>query len=208
MPLPDNRLRFSSTKIDFANDVGVTSQEHDNYPPPQGQARFDHMRMVVIALLSQQSSYDAPTEYRDGTPWFDLNTLTLRIRKGTEWVSCSEAIGLGELDNTNNYKTLSQWYEEVQTALTATSQEVTFSGLCTADGINVITVPPPLLQYIYVDTRAYVYVNGLLLDPRSCSLSSTSINIAGVLIDKNDEYTVILRRVPDSSFYAETFNIP
>ena len=50
MSIPDNRLRFSSTKIDFANDVGIASQDHDNYPPPQGQARFDHMRMVVIAL--------------------------------------------------------------------------------------------------------------------------------------------------------------
>lgn len=208
MPLPDNRLRFSSTKIDFANDVGVSSQDHDSYPPPQGQARFDHMRMVVIALLSQQSSYEAPTEYRDGTPWFDLNNLTLKIRKQSEWVNYSEVIGLGEPDNENNYKTLSQWYEEVKSSLSTVSQEAVFGGICTADGINIISIPQALLSFVFADTRAFVYVNGLLIDPRHCTLTNTTINITGILIDKNDEYTVILRRVPINSFYTESVNIP
>lgn len=208
MPLPDNRLRFSSTKIDFANEVGLASQDHDTYPPPQGQARFDHMRMVVIALLSQQSSYEAPTEFREGSPWFDLNTLTLKIRRGSEWVNYSEVIGLGEPDNLNNYKTLSQWYDEVRLTLSAVSQEVVFGGICTADGINNINIPQSLLIYVSPDTRAFVYVNGLMIDPRSCTLTNTTINITGVLIDKNDEYTVVLRRVPTSSFYTESVNIP
>lgn len=208
MQLPDNRLRFSSTKIDFAKDVGIASQDHDNYPPPQGQARFDHMRMILIALLAQQSSYEPPTEYRDGTPWFDLNSLTLKIRKGTEWANYSDVIGLGQMDDTQNYKTLSEWYDEVRAALSVVSQEATFSGLCTADSINNISIPQALLKYVYPDTRAFVYVNGLMLDPRSCTLTNTSINITGVLIDKNDEYTVLLRRIPASSFYTETVNIP
>lgn len=208
MPLPDNRLRFSPTKIDFANEVGVTSQDHDNYPPPQGQARFDHMRMVVIALLSQQSSYEAPTEFRDGTPWFDLNTNTLKIRVNTEWVPYSDAIGLGALTGTGTYKTLTEWYEQVENALSIVSQEITYSGLCTEDSITTIGIPEALLQYLYSDTRAYVYVNGLLLDPRACTIVSSYITLSGILLDRNDEYTVILRRVPNASFYTESVNIP
>jgi len=208
MPIPDNRLRFSSTKIDFANNVGIASQDHDNYPPPQGQARFDHMRMVVIALLSQQSSYQAPTEYRDGTPWFDLNSLTLKVRKGTEWVSYSEIIGLGLPDIDNNYKTLSVWYDEVQSALSAVAQEITYSGVCSANGINVIGIPQSLIPFIYPDSRAFVYVNGLMLDPRSCTLSNNNINLAGVLIDKGDEFTVIIRRIPSSTYYTPSITIP
>lgn len=206
MPTPDNRLRFSSTRIDFAQDVGTTGQQHDDYPPPLGQARYDHMRMVVIALLSQQSSFDAPTEYRDGTPWFDLGTQTLKIRKGDAWVPYSDAILLESSDE--NYKTLSQWYEEVKIALTGVSQEVVFNGICTANGVNNIRIPVELSQFIFNDTRAFVYVNGALIDPRGCTISNNIINIAHVVLDQKDEFTVVLRRIPSNSYYTQTVTIP
>ncbi|MHA1289158.1 MAG: hypothetical protein ACTSPB_17355 [Candidatus Thorarchaeota archaeon] len=209
MALPDNRLRFSSTLIDFINDVGIANQDHDNYPPPQGQARFDHMRMLLIALLAQQSSFDEPTEYRDGTPWFDLNTNTLKIRSTNEWVNYSDVIPLGLPDTDGNFLTLAQWYAETSTALSSLAQEVTFSGVTTADNTVDINIPASLQEFIFSDSRCFLYVGGLLIDPRNCAfIGNTTIRLSNILLDTDDEFTVIIRRVPDSSFYAPTVSAP
>ena len=115
MALPDNRIRLPAVKIDFANDVGLASQDHDTYPPAGGQARFDHMRMYLIGLLSQQSSYDEPTQKRDGTPWFDYNTLSLKIWLDGSWRPYSDTIQLTDELN------LTQWYSQVSLALSTLS---------------------------------------------------------------------------------------
>jgi len=208
MPLPDNRLRFSSNKIDFVADVGTTSQDHDNYPPPQGQARYDHLRMAIIALLSQQSSYDEPSQYRDGTPWFDLNSSVLKIRSGGNWVPIGDVIGLGNINSSGNYKSLSEWYSQVETTLSILAPEITFSGVCNADSINIIPIPTDLQPYIENDTRAFVYVNGLLIPPKDTSIVGFSVKINGILIDTNDNYTVIMRRVTNNTFVNESVDIP
>lgn len=203
MPTPDNRIRLPATLIDFANDVGVASQSHDNYPPPQGQARFDHMRMFLIGLLSQQSSFDEPTEFRDGTPWFDLNTLMLKINKGGEWVSYAEIIELAE------DVSLANWYAEVSVALTSISQEVVFNGVCTVDGITEIAIPESLQQFVASDTRCFLYINQKLIDPRNCSIvASTTIRIVNATLDDGDTFTVALRRIPASSFHTQTVSVP
>lgn len=208
MPIPDNRLRFSSTLIDFTNDVGIASQDHDDYPPPQGQARYDHMRMVVIALLSQQSSFDEPTEYRNGTPWFDLNTNTLKIRGNAGWLDYSDVISLGEADTDGNYTTLTEWFNATEAAISTLSQEVVFNGVSTSDGVTDITIPESLRAFIFSDTRCFFYINGLLVDPRNCDILGTStIRLSNVSLSTSDEFTVILRRVPSSSFYAPTVSV-
>lgn len=100
MALPDNRIRFPSNKIDFDAEVGVTGQDHDNYPLPNSQARFDWMRMIIIGLLSHQASETEPSEYRDGTVWFDLNSNELKIWMGGTtdgaWQPISKAIIVGD----------------------------------------------------------------------------------------------------------------
>jgi hypothetical protein len=208
MALPDNRLRFSSTKIDFATEVGLASQDHDNYPPPQGQARFDHARMVMIALLSQQSSYDAPTEYRDGTPWYDLNSETLKIRQGSEWVKFSEAIPVGLPDGSGLYTTLEEWYDAVNAALTGVSQEVVFNGSSSADGIQSIEIPLSLRPFVFDDTRCFIYKNGLYQDPRNHSiLGGTTIKLSNYQLDAGDTFSVVLKRVPSNSFYAPSVTV-
>lgn len=205
MTLPDNRMRFSSTLIDFPTEVGLASQDHDSYPMPQSQARYDHMRMVIIALLSQQSSYDEPTQYRDGTPWFDLNTETLKINKNGQWVNYADIIGLGEPGTDGLYTTLSEWYDSVKTTIKSLSQEVVFNGNCTNDGINGIPIPENLRQFVHDDTRCFLYVNGLLIDTRSCSIiGNATIMLNGILLDNGDEFTVVLRRVPDNSYHTPT----
>jgi hypothetical protein len=208
MPLPDNRLRFSSTLIDFTNDVGIASQDHDNYPPPQGQARFDHMRMVVIALLCQQASFDEPTEYRNGTPWFDLNTNTLKVRTADGWVNYSEVIPLGVPDTDGNYFTLSQWFDTTNAALSSLAQEIVFNGVSTADGVTDITIPESLQEFIFTDTRVFLYLNGRLQDPRNIAIIGvTTIRLSNISLSNGDEFTVTMRRVPNSSFYAPTVSV-
>jgi hypothetical protein len=208
MPTPDNRLRFPSTLINFTTDVGIASQDHDNYPPPQGVARYDHMRMVVIALLAQQASFDEPSEYRNGTPWFDLNTNTLKIHTSSGWVNYSEVIALGEPDTDGNYTTLAEWFDTTNSALSVLAQEVVFNGRSTSSNVVDIAIPGQLQAFIYLDTRCYLYINGLLVDPRNCSILCTStIRLSNVSLSTNDEFTVILRRVPDNSFYAPTVTV-
>ena len=113
--LPDNRMRFPAPPIDFEGDVGETGQDHDNFPEP-GQARYDWMRMAIIALLSNQASYDEPVNYRAGTFWFDLTTGILKVRMGdgvagTEWKDFSEAIQV------TDGVTLKDWFDAINTTL-------------------------------------------------------------------------------------------
>jgi len=88
----DNRLRFQGPKFDFNSQVGLSGLDHDNYPAP-GLARYDQMRMYLIALLANQSSDSPPTEYRAGTIWFDLNEGYFKAWDGTEWRYLSELMG-------------------------------------------------------------------------------------------------------------------
>lgn len=210
MAAPDARMRFPAGLIDFDTDVGIASQDHDNYPPPQGQARFDHMRMAIIALLCQQASFIEPTQFRNGTPWFDLNDQTLKIRRENEWVKFSEAIPLGDpVDGV--HLTLEQWFTTTNAALSSLAQEVTFTGVSTADNITDITIPASLRAFIFDDTRCYFYVNGLLIDPRDCALigsPSTTIRLTNTSLSTGDDFTVIMRRVPSSSFYVPTVSVP
>lgn len=210
MAAPDARMRFPAGLIDFTADVGIASQDHDNYPPPQGQARFDHMRMAVIALLSQQASFSEPTQYRDGTPWFDLNDQTLKIRRSNEWVRFSEAIPLGESE-AGVHLTLEEWFASTNVALSSLTQEVVFNGTSTANSVTDITIPSSLQVFLFNDTQCFFYLNGLLLDPRNCSLIGsppTTVRLSNTSLSIGDTFTVIMRRVPSSSFHVPTVSVP
>ncbi len=203
--LPDNRIRLSPTKIDFDTEVGNYGQDIDNYPPEGGQARFDHMRSVVIGLLSQQSSYSEPSQKRDGTPWFDLNTMALKIWRNNEWQLYSEAIPLAD-DGEGNVTTLADWFTSISGALSNIAQEITFSGISNTTGATLIPIPESLRTYLFSDSRASVYINGLLVDPRNARLEPGSLPTAVKLIDTSlqhgDVFSVYIRRIPSSTFYT------
>lgn len=98
MSTPDYRMRFPAGLIDFAADVGLTGQDHDNYPAPDQQARYDWMRLTLIALLTHQASASEPTQYREGSVWYDLNSNTFKVYMGiTEgWQPLSKVINVAE----------------------------------------------------------------------------------------------------------------
>ena len=209
--LPDNRFRLPATKIDFENDVGLTGQDHDLYPAPQGQARYDHMRMAIISLLAQQASYAAPTQYREGSAWFDLNTLTMKIRKGNSWVSYAETIALTEPDSTGQVQTLADWYATASVTLTDLTPEVVFTGQCAANGVGTITIPASLQSSVFVDSRVFLHVNGALVSPLDCSLIGTpptSIRLSGVVLSAGDTFTVSIRRISAATFLTTSIVVP
>ena len=210
MTLPDNRIRLPSAKIDFSTDVGVTGQDHDSYPPPQGQARFDHMRMFLIGLLSQQSSYSEPTQKREGTTWFDLNELAVKIYKNGQWVGYSDAVMIGAA-------TLTEWADEVSSAIISINPDVVFNGVCTANGTDQIGIPATLQSQIYADSRVFITVTSSAgvstsVDPREVQLvgspTPTTIVLINDELDEQDRFTVIIRRIPNSSFYTSTVSVP
>ena len=207
MAIPDNRIRLPSAKIDFATDVGETSQDHDNYPPPQGQARFDHMRMFLIGLLSQQASFDEPTQYRDGTPWFDLNDSTIKIRSGSEWKHLSDVISVQQASGASTLS-LTDFVTQVLAAIPNITPEVVYSGVTTSDNVTSIPIPESLRSGLGTESRPFVYINGLLVDPRNTRLepgvNPSTIVLVNTNLDTGDLFTVNIKYVPSETFYSHS----
>jgi hypothetical protein len=141
--LPDNRVRFPAPPIDFTDDVGDTGQDHDEYPYPETQARYDWMRMFLIGLLANQASYDEPVNYRKGSFWLDLNTLMVKIRlgdgvAGTHWSDLAEVVQVSE------GLSLQDWFDAVVESLadrmvSVEELRVALSSYFTADASYNIT---------------------------------------------------------------------
>lgn len=203
MSAQDNRIRFSSTKIDFETDVGETGQRHDTYPAPGEQPRFDWMRMFLIGLLANQSSESEPTQYRQGTIWFDSTTLMFKVRVGSAWVSLSEAIQVAT-DVSDQPVTLQDLYTTVA-GLIGNKPTATFSGSSSSDGIVSIPIPASLRSAAGAGSRPLVFVNGLLADPRKCTYAGgatpTSIALSGgVTVDADETFTVLMLSISESLF--------
>ena len=199
MALPDNRMRFPAPKIDFETEVGTTGQDHDNYPAP-GQARYDWLRMSLISLLANQSSDSEPTQYREGTFWFDLNGPELKIRLNNAWVPASDSLMLGTT-------TLTAWYEGIQANIAAAAPTITFSGTAYSNSLTLIEMPSTITELVDpIRNKAFVYINGLLQDPRSTLLSGPTIVLTdGVELNIGDKYTVELKNV--SHFHEPNVNL-
>jgi len=187
--LPDNRLRLPAGPIDFATEVGDTGQDHDGYPQAGTQPRYDWMRMYLIALLSQQSSYEEPSQYREGTPWFDLNEMALKIRKNGQWVPFAQAVLIED-----GY-TLADFYNEYSGL--GLSAEMRFDGTAAATS-NTIVMPTDIAAATAgkENLQADVFINGLLIDPDHVGVSAGQVDLSGgeqVVI--GDTYVVVIRNV-------------
>lgn len=201
----DNRIRFSSALIDFANDVGTTGQDHDNYPAPNSQARYDHIRMFLIGLLANQSSDSEPTQYRDGTLWFDLNDNILKVNINGTWIDLSNVLQLGST-------TLQQWYDETSQTIGSFTPEIVFNVNITASGVTQLDIPASLLDKVANDSRCFIYKNGLLIDPRNTIILGAPppprISVLNTVLSSGDKLTVVIKRIPADYFYTPTVNIP
>ena len=197
----DNRLAFPPTPVDFVNIVGETGQSHDSYPAPGNQPRYDWMRLYLIALLSMQSSYERPTQYRHGTPWYNKNTNMIEIWNGEEWVSIAEVINVAGITDTGDAVSLSDLYTDLLEKLPRLLPYATFGGYCTNN--NSVKIPVPAsIQTIICDVfeqlRPIVYINGKLIDPRKTKFSTACplfvLLDADVALMDNDNFTVFIQR--------------
>jgi hypothetical protein len=206
--LPDNTLRFPAPLIDFATEVGLSGQDHEKFPYPDAQPRWDWMLLWYISLLSNQSSYTEPTQYRDGTLWFDLNTLTLKIWRSSlenisgSWMSISSSI---ELETVATVPvTLGAWYTSTNSKLTGAAPVITFGGYVTSASATEIPIPVTLQGEIdLIKTRPFVYINGLLIDPRNCEYyTATTIKLLnGITLVEDDKFSVVVSNVIPANFY-------
>ena len=214
MTLPDFRIRFPAPLIDFATEVGLTGQEHDNYPAPGAQARYDHLRMYLIGLLGNQASFDQPSQYSEGTIWFDLSdqvTATtaggLKIYSNNEFTDLANVIALR--DGTSS-TSLSDWYaNEASVILKTLSPEVCFGGSIVTSGVSKIPIPVSLNSFINDrESRVFLTVNGVGIDPREVAInvigSQKYVDISPGAFDANDEFFVSIRRVPNQTFHTES----
>ena len=191
----NNKIRFGSTRINFQDDVGLTGQEHDDYPSPNQPLRFDHIRMYLIGLLSNQSSQEEPTQYREGTIWYDLTANALKIRKNDVWVNIASAI---EFDvNT----TLSEWVSYVDNIIGNYKQDIVFGGSASSN-TNIITIPESLRSNITSISRAFVYVDGLLQDPRNIVIIGNNTIRLVETINSGSKYLVNIKQINSDAFYT------
>jgi hypothetical protein len=204
--LPDYRIRLDPTEIDFEADVGTSGQEHDEYPSPNSPARYDWMRSYLIGLLTLQASYGHPKQYREGTLWANLNTNCVEIYSDSAWRQLAECVQLDES------LSLAQWYEQVKTTLAAIGPDVVFNGTVTANGVTNIPIPAILREHVTPTARCFLYVDGVLADPRMClvhqSTPPTAIELNGFSLSRGSIFTAILRMVPSTHFYESTVSVP
>jgi hypothetical protein len=211
MPLEtqDNRIRFDAPRIDFAGTVGLSGKDHDNFPEPNSQARYDWMRMFLIGLLSNQSSLSEPNEHRDGTLWFDKNDNVFKVSLDGEWVSLAKAISI--VDSNGTETTLGDWYTSIASVIANVRSEIVFSGECTQDGVSNIPVPESMITNLNGDSRCFIYKNGLLIDPRSCTLlgsPAATVKLTGTVLDDGDTFIAVIRPITSANFYATKVTIP
>lgn len=154
--LPDDRINLQPPLVDFSV-VGTTGQAHDTFPAP-GPARFDWMRSYLIGLLSNQSSFTEPIEFRLGTIWFNLNDASFKYRagathpiilnEGDNWLSLSYGIQL------DTGLSLQDWFAQIQALITPPDPNVAslFSKLTNATASEAISAG----SLVYVSSDRHV----------------------------------------------------
>lgn len=201
----DNRIRLPAPRIDFDDDVGITGQDHDEFPAPRTQARYDWMRLYLIGLLSHQSGEDIPIERRTGTTWMQRisDSIKFKFFNGTSFVDIANAIVVEDTgDSADDTLTLAEWFVLAQSKLNSIQPKATWSGSSIADGVTKITIPTSiqdLIKDISTLIRPLVYIEGVLVDPRNCAFGpgecpSTVDLSGGVEVNDGERFTVITER--------------
>lgn len=192
----DNRIRFDAPLIDFNGTVGLSGQNHDNYPTPNQQARYDHMRMYLIGLLSCQSSDSPPNEYREGTWWFDTTVNMMKVYSNGAWTDASNTIRLGTT-------TLQDWYDTISSTVQSIQSEVCFQTAIVSPGIMLIPIPGPLQSLIIQGSRAFVTVNGIAINPLITTLepgtTPTAVKVP-VNLNIDDKVSITIKFIPSPRF--------
>jgi hypothetical protein len=200
IPETDNRIQLPPTLIDFEDEVGVTGQDHDDFPDAGQQPRYDWMRLFLIGLLSHQSSEDKPTQFRTGTTHYDRARSAYEYYNGTTWRDIANAIILEE--DSDDALTLAEWFTIATEQLSSIRPKIVWSGNVSANDITLIPIPNSAkdeIEGLCDDLHPVVYQNGLQIDPRntrfatSCPSSVELLN--GEELNDGDRYTVVVEKI-------------
>jgi hypothetical protein len=197
----DNRINLSSP--DFGpSGTGSTGQLHDEYPKGNTQARYDFMRSMLIGLLANQSSADEsePIEKRTGTLWYKKTSKFLDVFNGSNFVSLADHIRISTGETTE--ETLQSVLTSILSSLAYTSPRVVWSGIIINSYDQFLPVPEKFQGYAKLpNMRPFLYVDGLLVDPRDTTIDDSSsvsyIKIINYQVRPNQKYTVILQQVAE-----------
>jgi len=200
MALPDNRIKLPAPEIDFTNDVGITGQDHDLYPAPDTQARFDWLRLYLIGLLACQSSHGVePSNYRAGTLWYDIDEAAYQHFDGSDWEDLAKAITVPTADTASTEMSLYDWAGIISSRIDSFHHTAVFSGVANADA-SVINIPTSAQEIAGEDgMHPFLYKNGLLIDPRLTNFNTgcpTCVELTGAAaLEESDTFTVIIQHV-------------
>jgi len=197
----DNRIRLDETPIDFTRTDDV-DQLHSEYPSPNVQSRYDFMRSYLIGLLSNQSSPGdcEPYEKRIGTTWFNKDIAMLLMYNGEQFDSISKYLSVEIVngDNTSGNSSLQSVIDDIRSIIAFAGPRAVWSGIFTSDENNFIPIPDEFQEYSTLpDMKAFVYIDGLLIDPRRTIIDSQTpkqINLVGVDSKPNQTFTVKLEK--------------
>jgi hypothetical protein len=186
----NNQIRLPVPIINFPVDVGLTGQDHDNYAQPGTHPRYDWMRSILLGLLSNQASYDEPTQYRPGTIWFKLTDLMFRSMKDGRFGDISECI------KAPTDQSLYDWAEDIDEKRNKYIQTGTFSGI-SHHQLSVIRIPEELQPISKAPNRPYLFKAGLLANPSLVRFGigcPVSIELSGdAILSSGDNYTIFIR---------------
>ena len=186
----DNRIRLPSSEIDFTTEVGLSGQDHDNYAEPGTIPRYDWMRMIVLGLLSNQASDKEPTQYRQGTIWYNNNDQSYKTYIDDEFKDIAHCIKI------NNDK-LQNWLDIINKKISLLMPTGTFSGIAYGH-TKSINIPRQLQPISVKPNRPYVFKNGMLINLELTKFNfgcPTCIELDDeAALEENDKFTVIIKR--------------
>lgn len=197
----DNRLQYPSATVDFST-VGLSGQDHDDYPVPNTSPRFDWMRMYLMGLMSNQSSHTPPSEYREGTIWYNSLIEQYNYQTSSGFKPISEAIYINE----NGGQNLSDFVNHISTRSSVNNRLGVFAGKADNSNydfaLNRVLLPPGISEIInYPDSGsipfgAVVYKNGKILKNSEVELISNSkVQLTGTILDFDDEFCVFIKKL-------------
>lgn len=184
----NNQIRFPVNEIDFRNDVGITDQSHDLYPDDGQFTRYDWMRIIILGLLSNQSGFNQPINFRPGSLWYDM--YEFMSHNGNDFESIINHVKVGD-------NSLSHFANLTNNAMNINKPSVIFSGLANID-TNLIRIPPKIHHIISDGVHPFLYKNGKLIDPNLTSFVYIPVSVkctGDAVLSENDKFTVIIKGI-------------
>lgn len=199
----DNRIQLTPpVEVDF--DVsGQTGQAHDSYPAPKTQARYDLMRSYLIGLLSNQSCDETqgqPNEMRTGTLWYQKAAQLLTIFNGTEFENLANHIAVKIADS--DIRNLQTLLQSLVSSMQYVAPRVVWGGIIGYGTSRIFPIPEQFLGYASIAKMVpYIYINGVLIDPRNVTIELSSpaqilVNDT-ILIKPGQNYFIVLQHTTD-----------